>query len=181
MAKATVVVLTPEQNAMLQHWMNVEAESKAKSEEEFALRAQIVKGFGFDPSKLEGTQSLEIGNGWKLQATKTQSYSATNAHGETEKLLNVIGAVDPGVACALVKWSPDLSKKQYKALVESDLIKNEEIKTALAAAITIKTGAPSLALIEPKTEPAIESNIPVYAGDGNIEYVPAVTPFTVTV
>lgn len=155
MAKAKEVELTPEVSLLLQQWSQANQQLDKVKAEEFALRQQVVMKAGFDPAKLEGSQTIAIGNGWKLKVNKVQNYSLTNNQHETETLLNqiAIGAPEknngrPDIALGLVKWNPDMSIRTYKELLP--LVEELGCGSLLAAALTIKPGAPQLELIPPE-------------------------------
>lgn len=153
MAKVQQVSLSPELSAKLQAWNQAAASLAVVKEQEFALRQELVLQAGFDLTKLEGTQTIDIGNGWRLKAEKGQNYVLTNKGGETERLLAAI-ATDlqrPDIATSLVEWKPDMKKKMYKELVPLAET-NPKVKEALAIALTVKPGAPTLELIPPEEE-----------------------------
>ena len=163
MAKAKTTVLTTEISVKLLEWKLEKERLDAIQETEFALRQWLVLNAGFDPEKLEGSQTLAIGNGWKLAADKTMNYNVTNEEGEALQVLNLLGSATganrPDLAQSLVRWKPDLSVKTYKdvlplieALDDADL--KARLKSSLAKAVTIKPGAPQLKLIAPDAEGA---------------------------
>ena len=154
MARAKTVELTAEISAKLQQWQAKSAELARIKEEEFALRQWLVFNSDlFDKDKVEGSQTLNIGNGWKLSADKVQNYSMTNENGEALDALNLLGSATagnrPDLAQSLVRWKPDLSISTYRQVVGiAEQVPG--LKEALAKAITIKQGAPQLELIPPK-------------------------------
>jgi len=136
----------------LQEWYKIDSELKALKIREAELRTSLVASM-FDAAKIEGVETVDIGNGWQLKSTKCQNYRATNVDHQTEALLNAIGIFDPGAASGLVKWSPDLSIKVYReVLAASDL--HPEIKPLLSAAITVTPGMPQLEMVAPD-EPTV--------------------------
>lgn len=156
-AKSKTVDLSIEVSEKLYQWMDVAKQAKELKEREFALRQEIVMKAGFDPTKLEGTETLAIGGGWLLKANKKQNYSLTNKNNETLALLNVIGALRPDIATSLVEWQPDFKKKAYNELLKfiegGDLPNPDDaagIRSLLAAALTIKPGTPELELVPPE-------------------------------
>jgi hypothetical protein len=154
MAKVQQVTLTPEVSAKIGKWIAAATSLRSVKELEFALRQELVMQAGFDLKKVEGTQTIEIGNGWRLKAGKEQNYSLTNKGGETERLLAAI-ATDlqrPDIATGLVEWKPDLKKKMYKDELLPLAETNPKVKELLAIALTVKPGAPTLELIPPEEE-----------------------------
>jgi hypothetical protein len=150
MPKAKSVQLSPEVSTALAAWQVAQAELARIKQQEFGLRQQIILTAGFDPTKLEGSETLEIGQGWKLVAKKVQSYNLTNKNGETLALLNAIGAYDPALAQSLVDWQPELHIKPYREFLASPIA--EAVKPQLAAALTVKPGSPQLELEAPKQD-----------------------------
>lgn len=155
MAKAKEVELTAEASQLIYQWSQIDAQLEKVKAEEFALRQSVVMKAGFDPSKLEGSQTISIGNGWKLKVQKTQNYTLTNDEHQTEKLLAQIatGVPEkqngrPDIAVGLVRWEPKMSTKTYKDEL-LPLVDELGISALLAAALTVKPGAPQLELIPP--------------------------------
>jgi hypothetical protein len=145
-------------------WWTAKQTFEAAQEEERRLRQAIVTS-SFDITKLEGTDTIDIGWGAKLRLSRELAYNATNENSETEALLNVVGKIDPSIATALVRWKPDIAKKEFRKLV---LIQDQypELQAAMLAAVTLKPGMPQLELVPAKVadEPApvvIESGFPV--------------------
>lgn len=156
--KLTPVVMSEDRNVRLLRWNELSKQIAEMKNEENQLRQAIVLEL-FDATKLEGTQTVDLGNGWRLKSTKNQNYSATNESGQTETLLNTVGAIDQGLAAGLVKWKPEISTKVYRdvlALVGA----HPELAVPLAAAITVKPGMPELELISPDAlTPSVESGV----------------------
>jgi hypothetical protein len=157
----------PEMSLKLGEWIKQRAAYKDLEAKEFALRQELVLNAGFDQTKLEGSQTIGIGFGCRLKAGKTMYYSLTNAQGETSNLLAKIAEKRHDLAVGLVQWKPDMSQKTYKELLEwlesLDGIEGaeyaNEVAALLAAAVTVKPGAPQLEFIEPTTEPEIENKV----------------------
>lgn len=147
--KLTEVTLSPAISSKLVEWSNLAkqlAEVKAK---EFDLRQQIVREAGFDPTKLEGSQTLSIGNGWRLNALKDQNYSAKLDH--IMPVLNYLGnSLQRGdLAQNLIEWKPVIKETVYKKEVLPLTKDDKQLAALLATAIEIKPGAPQLKLIPP--------------------------------
>lgn len=165
--KVVKVDLDQDMTALLTQWKKVSEELAEKKSEESQLRMKLVVG-NFDATKLEGSQTIDIGWGWKLKATKKLNLSATNEGHQTEQLLAAIAAVDPGLAVGLVRWSPELSTTVYRQLLK--LVNNHpDLAKFMSEAITVKPGMPELEMIPPKEEaPAdvvVESGVTIT--DGN--------------
>ena len=154
MARAKTVEMTGEASQKLMEWQAKAKQLEQIKREEFELRQWLVFNAGlFDTDKIEGSQTLNIGNGWKLAADKVQNYTATNENGEILAAMNLLGSATggnrPDLAQSLARWKAELSISTYRKVIEIvDTIPG--LKELLAKAITIKQGAPQLELIPPK-------------------------------
>lgn len=117
---------------------------------ESSLRQEVLKDFydfGGESDLREGTENLELGNGYKLKATFKLSRKLENKNHETEEALRAIAETfgKPGKLYAerLVKWSPELSVSEYKKLPNA-------IRAVIDEALTSKAATPSLEIVEPK-------------------------------
>lgn len=116
---------------------------------EASLRQEVLKDFydfGGESDLREGTENLELGNGYKLKATFKLSRKLENKNGETSKALFAIAENFEGgklYAERLVKWSPELSVSEYKKLPA-------EIRAVIDECLTSKAATPSLEIVEPK-------------------------------
>ena len=115
---------------------------------ESSLRQEVLKDFydfGGDSDLREGTENLELGNGYKLKATFKLSRKLENKNGETQNALDKIANFENGILYAerLVKWSPELSVSEYKKLPT-------EIRQVIDSCVTSKAATPSLEIVEPK-------------------------------
>lgn len=115
---------------------------------ESSLRQEVLKDFydfGGESDLREGTENLELGNGYKLKATFKLSRKLENKNGETENALAQIANFENGILYAerLVKWSPELSVSEYKKLPTN-------IREVIDACVTSKAATPSLEIVEPK-------------------------------
>ena len=161
MAKAKEIALTTEQNFQLSAWQNEKTNLTIAKENEFGLRIAIIKDI-FDPTKFEGSETVAIGNGWKLKVYKRQDYSAGKDNTKvTELLAFVADHVDVGLAQELVRWQAELSVTAYKKLLSelnklesTDSEKHLKLKELLGLTITIIPGAPSLELVPPEEKKA---------------------------
>jgi hypothetical protein len=160
-AKTKAVELPEDISIKLSEWCNLKPQLKTLEEKEFELRQEIVNKGGFEVSKLEGQETIELlykgqPTGWKLKAVKDQRYTLTNKEQETVQLLQALGAIHPEIATELVAWNPVLSETTYKKkllpLIMSDDPAMKPIAKLLAAALTIKPGAPRLEMIPPESK-----------------------------
>jgi hypothetical protein len=136
--------LTKEQK--LQAWIDAQRALYAAAEAEMAARKEVVAAFPFDADKDEGTQNIDLANGWKLKVVKKLNYTLNNKEDATDRALEKLeklGAEGVFVAERLVKWKPELSISEYRKLTD-------QYKSIIDAVLTTSPGAPSLSLIEPK-------------------------------
>jgi hypothetical protein len=98
------------------------------------------------PAAEEGTNRVELGNGYALKAVNKYNYRLKNKDGETEKALEAIarhGNDGPFIADRLVKWEPEISISEYRKL-------EEKYKLIIGPVLTITPGMPTLEIEEPK-------------------------------
>lgn len=143
-------VVVPDQNRdqLIAEWKQAAdqlAEVKAK---EAALRQAIVVQM-FDGTKLEGSESVDIGYGWQLRAKKELAYNASDEEAKRlERLL--MDRKAPIETMGLFRWKPDVAKKIYRmVLALAEQYQDTEILAALHAAITLKPGMPQLEMVPP--------------------------------
>lgn len=149
--------LTPEQwrtkrDELLQQWIEKKKTLESAKAEEMELRKQIVS-FVADPDKIEGTENIELGNGYKLKAVKKVTYNFNVPEGVDKRdfvddvldKLEKVGPEGKFLADRLVKWNPELSVSEYKELPEN-------FKKIVDEVIVTKEGSPTLELVEPKAK-----------------------------
>lgn len=149
---AVLVAVPSDLTDLITQWSKALNRLVAAKDEEHQLRQAIVAG-SFDATKLEGSDSIEIGWGYKLKLTRALAYNATNDNKETETMLNILGAINPEIATQLVRWTPDIAKKPYR---EAAVLAEQypTLKEAMAKAITLKPGMPQLEMVPPAVEAA---------------------------
>lgn len=133
---------------LLQEWLDSSEALTAAKDREMALRKEVVEAFPFAADVKEGTQRIDLANGWQLKVVKKQNYNLKNKEGETDKALTEFEKVNPEnafIAERLVTWKPDLSIAEYRKLTPTQLKFFENV-------LTISDGAPSLELVEPKAK-----------------------------
>lgn len=164
MGRNKEVVLNDAVKPKLGEWFELRTQKAVSDAREFELRQAIVREAGFTVAKLAGTETIDIGGGWRLQAVKVQNMTMTNEQGQTANLLAKIAERRHELAVGLVKWKPELSTKTYKELIEwlesldgPDADYANEVGALLAAALTIKPGAPQLEVLEPEKPIVIET------------------------
>jgi hypothetical protein len=133
--------MTPEQIAKLEEWRAAKANADAvKSivQKEQQLRKEIFELFFPEPK--EGTNTLELPEGWKLKGVfkLTRNIDEAALSTVTEHLREI------GVnADTLVQWKPSLKLATYKELTA-------EQRNLMDEAIVCKPGSPTVELVAPK-------------------------------
>lgn len=135
-------------NDKLLAWDHAKKALDAAKSAEASLRKEVLKDFydfGGESDLREGTENLELGNGYRLKATFKLSRKLENKNHETEEALAQIATFENGILYAerLVKWSPELSVSEYKKLPEN-------VRAVIDACVTSKAATPSLEIVEPK-------------------------------
>ena len=138
-------------DAKLAAW---EASKKAIEDakaEEMRLRKEFVD-FAFDPGKREGTERIELHNGYEAKAVKKLNYgfrplregqSINDAVDEALSELEKSGPQGKFVADRLVKWTAALSLTEYREL-------SPEHKAIFDKVVETKDAAPTLEIVAPK-------------------------------
>lgn len=134
---ATVNV-TERRDLMLHEWVKLDGKIKHLKKQELELREKLVKEFS-SKDKIEGSETIELGNDYKLRVKKTLRYNLDSKH--VKEALTKIN--DPDVVERLVSWKPSLSVREYKQL-------NKDHKKSIDSVLEIKPGTPSLEIVVPK-------------------------------
>lgn len=148
--------LNPNQYDCIARWNKVKEELKRLQDEELELRQEIVKNL-FSADRIEGSETVALGNGWKLNAKKPLYYKVASGP-EMDALEDLCDQNHLGTICEDVfRWKPELNVAMYKKTVPVvvSLMSNELARVfekALSAVITITPGTPSLELIAPKRD-----------------------------
>lgn len=137
--------MTPEQIELINRWSLAleEATKVAKPliAAEQALRKEVIASLF--PTPKEGTNHLELAQGWKL----TLGYKVDRKIDEAALPAIRLALSDMGISAdTLVKMVPALELKAYKGLREV----NEDAAKVFEQALTIKPGSHTLELVPPK-------------------------------
>ncbi len=134
-------------NELLAEWVQAKQTLEAAKAREIELRKAIVADDSFfDPDKEEGTETFDLGGGYKLKATKKINYSMANKQGETFAALKALSSLGPAsqrIAKDLVNFSASLRLSEYKKL-------DDQERRIIDEVITTRPGSPTLELVEPK-------------------------------
>lgn len=140
---------TANRDAVIMKWQDAVKALAAAKDAEAALRKEVLKeAFDFDADDREGTQNVELGNGYKLKAVFKLNRRLNNQDDAVDKVLTKIeksGAEGQFLADRLVKWKPELSLSEYKKCPD-------KFKKLLDEVMTASPGTPSLELVVPKSK-----------------------------
>lgn len=131
---------------VLREWSEVDANLKQLKNQESELRKEVIE-LWYPTHKEEGTENIDLGNDYKLSAVFKQNY-AFDKDADIDKLhdeLISVGEDGVDVAEKLFKVKVELNATVYKKLPPS-------LQKIVNPYVTIKTGSPSLKIVEPKPE-----------------------------
>jgi len=131
---------------VLREWSEADGSLKQFKGQESELRKEVI-GLWYPTHKEEGTENIDLGNNYKLSAVFKQNY-AFDKDADIDKLHEeLISVGEDGVAAAeqLFNVKVELNATAYKKLPPS-------LQRIVNPYITIKTGSPSLKIVEPKPE-----------------------------
>lgn len=142
-----------ERDQLLVEWQQAKKTLDAAKEKELELRKRIVEETDlFDPTKETGTQTVQLGQGWKVKATKGLNYNVANKEGETFTVLAELDKMGneliSHIAKELFSFKPEVRKTKLKELAEI----SPDAHRLVESVITTKPATPSLELIPPKSE-----------------------------
>ncbi len=144
-----------DQDALLMLHKQMQDDLSTLKAKELELRKYIVnRAF---PSKSEGTNTLELGNGYELKAVVKYNYKLAD-NDIVEKTLQLIAESSnegPFIADRLVSWTPNFLKTEYTKLQEDAERGSESAKRILKLTeimLTIDDAAPTLSIKEPKVK-----------------------------
>lgn len=128
-----------ERDQLILSWKAAQDKLAEAKVTEAQLRKKIVDLFD---AKKQGTNKMELGNGYYLKASITQTLSVDK---DLDKVTKVLGQLDERVVQTFTKWELKVSKPAYDKLLPEE-------KEKLAEIITIKDSAPQVELVEPKVK-----------------------------
>lgn len=135
------MALSDIQNETLTNWNAAQTKLQAAKLEESQLRLLVIEQFSATEADASGTETVEVGNGWKLKISKSLDYKLDNKDGKLDKALE--GFTD-GVAALLVSWEPKLSVKAYRSLPEDEQIKIYDCLTIKPSSVQVKLEPPKV-------------------------------------
>ena len=143
------------QDEVLMHWQSLKNQLAALKEDELEFRKYVV-GRAF-PNKEEGTNTLDLGNGYALKAAVKYNYKLAD-NDTVEKCLDEISKIGnqgPFMAERLVSWTPSFLLTEYRSLQEEAGKGSKEaidILNKVNTMLTISEAAPTVTITEPKAK-----------------------------
>lgn len=123
-------------NKLLQQWSDLNTQLKAVKDAELGLRKQLFAYFFPNPE--EGTNTVDLGNGWKLKAGYKLNRSVDKA-----ALMSVLKEMPEGSEDTLIDYKPSLKLSAYRKL-------DKDICLVFDEALITKPGTPTLDIVPPK-------------------------------
>ncbi len=142
---------TPFQLDMLAKWEAARSMLEKAKLHEMELRKQVQTSFF--PTPKEGTQRVELAAGWSLKFVHKTNYSFD----DKIKLhfiltqIEALGEEGPFIAKRLIKFTPELSLTEYKALTPP-------YRKLIDEVLVTKPASPSLELEAPKVKSSCRFN-----------------------
>lgn len=142
-----------ERDRLLVDWQAKKAALEVAKENEIAARKLAVLMM-HDPAKSGTTENVELGGGYKAKMKVPVNYGFIKREdGKTdkariEKALSKIektGEAGELIAERLIKWTPELSLTEYKALPDN-------FRKIINDVIITSEGTPTLEIVEPKAK-----------------------------
>lgn len=139
---------------LIAEWEDAKSQVEESSAKELRLRNELIAS-GFDPAKVEGSESIKLGNGWILKSVKKLYYSVNKGDDLDAFEQFCHKAQLDEVPKSLLRWKPEVNVSTYKdalPMLTSQMpgsIRSEFTKL-LANLITVKPGQASLELVAPK-------------------------------
>ncbi len=125
-------------NKLLNEWNKKALQLKELKAEEMELRLKL--SAYFCPNPKEGTNTVDLGNKWKLK-----NVHKINRKCDKASFNAVFAEMFDGAKDLLIEWKPELILKEYRKLAP------EWVKI-FDQALIIKPGSPDLKLVSPKVK-----------------------------
>jgi len=135
---------------LLMEWQTLKTAIETAKANEMDMRKFIVKK-AF-PEAQEGTNTVELGNGYELKAKVSYNYKLAD-NDTVEKTLDEIAKVgNQGsfIAERLVSWKPSFLLTEYRTLQEDQTDEGKKILKLVSNMLTISEAAPGLEIKPPK-------------------------------
>lgn len=139
---------------LLMKHQKLKADLEKAKEAEMEFRKYLVKRVF--PDAIEGTNTLELGNGYSAKAVVKYNYNLDPDLDKVDAALNRIakmGNEGAFIAERLVKWSASFLLTEYRKLQEPDATEIQKaIKKEIDGVLTITDAAPTFEIKEPKAK-----------------------------
>ena len=136
-----------ERNQLIVEWKQAAEELAAWKEKEMALRLQLAADTAmFNPGIESGTQTYQLGGGWKLKLERKIAYKIENKQGEAFAVMHQLCQMGEGtarVAKELFSFEANLRTGEYKKLTPEE-------RAVVDTILTTKPATPSLSMEAPK-------------------------------
>lgn len=138
---------TADRDALLVKWQNAKNALDEAKRVESELRREVMETlYSFDENELrEGTENVELGNGYIAKAVFKVSHKLTNDVDAALDKLDAMGEEGVFIAKRLVKFEPKLSVSEYKKLAP-------EYRAVIDMAVVTKPSMPSFEIVAPKAK-----------------------------
>jgi hypothetical protein len=130
--------LPQDKHLRLLAWQELHGLQKQLKKAEMELRKELTGAFFDIANAKEGTNTSDLGNGWKLKYKHKLDRKPDEAAFEA-----VFSRLPEGSKDSLIKFKPEVSIKAYRSLSETNRKIFEEC-------LIIKPGSPELELVPPK-------------------------------
>lgn len=147
-------------DGILMLWQNSQKILALAKEDEMTIRKTAVKVWVPKPD--EGTNTVDLGHGYKLKAVVNFNYNLNTDNSKVEVALDEISALGnegPFVAERLVKWEASFLLTEYRLLQDDAANKDssrhefaKKVIKILEKILTITDKAPTLNITEPKAK-----------------------------
>lgn len=138
------------QDQVLFTWQQLKEQLAKAKEAELEYRKYVVKR-AF-PQATEGTNTVELNNGYALKAVVKHNYKLLNNEVVENCLDRIakIGNQGSFIADRLVSWSPSFLLTEYRALQKEDTEETKEILKICHEMLIIDEAAPTVDIKAPK-------------------------------
>lgn len=138
------------QDQCLMQWETLKRQLANAKEAEMNMRKYVVKR-AF-PSAVEGTNTIDLGNGYSLKAAVKFNYrlKENNIVESCLDRIAKIGNQGSFIAERLVNWTPSFLLTEYRELQEMDTAEAKDILNIVYEMLIIDDAAPTLTIAEPK-------------------------------
>lgn len=143
---------------MIMQWQQAKAAADSAIALERDLRATIVANAWPVGKRKVGTNNLDLGNGVTLKGVLALTYKLDSADDSArtyaaEEAIEALGNEGAFIASRLIKWKPELSVSEYKALETEGQYANAthvKIKAIIDEVLTISDASPQVSVVYPK-------------------------------